>query len=215
MIAALARPRGGGTLWGILLSVTGRSLDRTRSRPEDEHDEQLVERAAAGDHRAFATLYRRHADRVWRILTRIVGPDPDREDLLQQVFVQVFRSLGRFRGEAAFTTYLHRVTTNAAFDHLQTRRRRPVNPAPLNDLDAPGPSPERRAADREQLSIIFRLLDRVKPKKRIAFVLRVVEGWSLEEIGVATDAAPDAVAQRVRHAHRELESMMVKRGIPR
>ena len=71
-------------------------------------------------------------------------------------------------------------------------------------------SPEARAVERERLALTLSLLDRIKPKKRIAFLLRVVEGLSLEEIAEIVEARPAAVAQRVRHAHRELDRLLEK-----
>lgn len=181
-------------------------------RGEQDVDQWLIAGVRQGDHRAFSSLYRRHAPRVWRLLTRVLGADTEREDLLQQVFVDVFKSLDGFRGDAAFATYLHRVAFNRALEHLDRRRGRPV----LDSLDHHAAleatdSPERRAAARERLSFVWVLLDRMKPKKRIAFILRVVEGWTLEEIGEAVGARPNAVAQRVRHAYRELDTMLARR----
>src|SRR5689334_10388529 len=67
-------------------------------------DRALLDRAAQGDRHAFTELYRRHVDAVHRRLSHLVGPDPEREDLLQQVFLDVFRSIASFRGESAFST---------------------------------------------------------------------------------------------------------------
>ncbi len=176
-------------------------------------DEELIRRALGGDRQAFDDLYRRHVDIVWRRLGRLLGPDPEREDLVQQIFLEVFRGLDRFRGEAAFTTFLHRVVLNTAFDHLKRRGRRPraAPPEQFEQLTDRAASPEVRAAERERLAATSAMLDRLKPKKRIAFVLRVVEGLSLEEIAALVDATPAAVAQRVRHAQTELEALAARR----
>jgi RNA polymerase sigma-70 factor (ECF subfamily) len=84
--------------------------------PAAERDEELIRRALGGDRQAFDDLYRRHVDVVWRRLGRLLGSDSEREDLVQQIFLEVFRGLDRFRGEAAFATFLHRVVLNTAFD---------------------------------------------------------------------------------------------------
>jgi RNA polymerase sigma-70 factor, ECF subfamily len=177
-----------------------------------DSDQALVERARGGDRGAFDELYRRHADLVWSRLGRLLGPDPEREDLLQQIFFEVFRDLWRFRGEAAFRTFLYRVVVNIACDHLKRRARRPrpVSAADLDGLIDNQRSPEARAVERQRLALTLSLLDRIKPKKRIAFLLRVVEGLSLEEIAEIVEARPAAVAQRVRHAHRELDRLLEK-----
>ena len=172
-------------------------------------DESLVARAAGGDRRAFDDLYRRYVDLVWGRLGRLLGPDPEREDLLQQIFLEVFRALPRFRGDASFRTFLYRIVLNTVSDHLRRRRSRPlaITVEQLDELVDANASPEARAAQRQRLVTTFALLDRIKPKKRIAFLLRVVEGLSLEEIAELTRATPAAVAQRIRHAHRELHEL--------
>ena len=177
-----------------------------------DSDQALVERARGGDRGAFDELYRRHADLVWSRLGRLLGPDPEREDLLQQIFFEVFRDLWRFRGEAAFRTFLYRVVVNIACDHLKRRARRPrpVSAADLDGLIDNQRSPEARAVERQRLALTLSLLGRIKPKKRIAFLLRVVEGLSLEEIAEIVEARPAAVAQRVRHAHLELDRLLEK-----
>jgi RNA polymerase sigma-70 factor, ECF subfamily len=174
-------------------------------------DEELVLRAQRGDRQAFDELYRRYIDLVWGRLGRLIGPDPDREDLVQQIFLEVFRGLPRFRGDARFRTYLYRVVVNRASDHLKRRRRRPT-PISLDDIDLPGDDggPEASADERQRVSLSLALLDRIKPKKRIAFLLRVVEGLSLEEIGDLCQATPATVAQRIRHAHLEIERLVQK-----
>ncbi|HXI59495.1 MAG TPA: sigma-70 family RNA polymerase sigma factor [Polyangia bacterium] len=172
-------------------------------------DESLVARAAGGDRQAFDDLYRRYVDVVWARLGRLIGPDPEREDLLQQIFLDLFRALPRFRGDASLRTFLYRIVLNTASDHLKRRRRSPaaIPDDQLDELMDADASPEQRVAERQRLARTFAALDRLKPKKRIAFLLRVVEGLSLDEIAELTDATPAAVAQRVRHAHRELKAM--------
>ncbi len=194
---------------GALLSV---QLPLRAVAVEDD-DSSLIERIRRGDRRAFDLLFRRHADDVHRRMTRLVGPDPDREDLVQEVFVAAFRGIGRFRGEAAFSTWLYRVVVNVAYGHLRKRRRIPIDLETAIDAEllmAGEVSPETAASQREELVRALVFLDRLKPKKRIAFVLRVVEGLSLEEIGVIVKARPAAVGQRVRHAKRELDEMLAR-----
>ena len=184
-----------------------------RAVPHQEDDLALIERIKRGDRRAFDLLFRRHADDVHRRLTRLIGPDPEREDLVQEVFVAAFRGIDRFRGEAAFSTWLYRVVVNVAYGHLRRRRRAPSELEAAIDAElviSGDASPEAAASQREELLRALGFLDRLKPKKRIAFVLRVVEGMSLEEIGKIVDARPAAVGQRVRHAKRELDAMIAR-----
>jgi RNA polymerase sigma-70 factor (ECF subfamily) len=173
-------------------------------------DEWVLRRAARGDRGAREELYRRYVDALWKRLTRLIGPDPEREDLLQQIFLEVFQRLPQFRGEAAFSTYLYRVLTNNAYDHLKRRGRRPLPlPAEMSEAFAtPDATPEQHAQSRQRLGQIWAALDRMKPKKRIALVLHVVEGLSHEQVGELVAASADTVAKRIEHARKELAATL-------
>jgi len=171
----------------------------------------IVVEARAGDPDAFAEIYRVHAAAVYRRLTRILGPVAEREDLTQDVFLALHRALPRFRGEAALGTLVQRIAINVAYEHLRRSGRRPATPIDtrfFDELIAPDASPEARTAAREELARVFACLGRIKPRKRIALLLRVVDGMSFEEIGVLVDASPEAVAKRVQHGMRELEELV-------
>jgi RNA polymerase sigma-70 factor, ECF subfamily len=172
-------------------------------------DASLVDAAAGGDRGAFAELYRRHLDSVYARLTRVIGPAPERDDLVQQIFLDVYRALRRFRGDAAFSTFLHRIVLNVACEHLERRRRgrgrsEPLEARQIETLVAPGASPEQRARQREELARLFALLEGLSPKRRAAFVLVAIESLPLEEAAALLDANPAAIKQRVLEARREL-----------
>jgi RNA polymerase sigma-70 factor (ECF subfamily) len=173
-------------------------------------DDALIAAARDGDHAAYTALYQRYADRVYARLTQLVGPTAEREDLLQQVFLQLYRALPRFRAESSIGTFIHGITVHVAIDHLRRRRRRPhdFTPAELDDLIDGSPTPEDRARRRDELSQILALLEKIKPAKRIAFALVTIAGLSLEETAALVDASTDVVKQRVLHARRELLAML-------
>src|SRR5215469_4393824 len=102
----------------------GRSVREVMWRMADE--EPLVARAATGDTAAFRQLYERHRGDVARLVYRMLGARADFEDVVQEVFVQVYRSLKDFRGQAKFSTWLHRVTVNVVLMHRRSARSRPV-----------------------------------------------------------------------------------------
>jgi RNA polymerase sigma-70 factor, ECF subfamily len=184
-------------------------LRRPSASAEAAIDARLVDAAAGGDRQAFAELYRRHLDGVYARLTRVIGPTADRDDLVQQIFLDVYRALRRFRGEASFATFLYRIVLNVAFEHLERRRRSrqrsaPLEAAQLETLIAPGSSPEERARQRQELRRLFGLLDRLSIKRRAAFVLVAVENLTFEEAAGLLEASPGAVKQRVLEARREL-----------
>ena len=181
--------------------------------PATDRDAELVERHAGGDRDAFAEIYRRHAEAVYRRLTRILGPVAERDDLTQDVFVSLHRALPGFRGDAALGTLIQRIAINAACDHLRRRGRQPaiLDGAVLDELIAPLASPAAQAAAREELLRVFACLAKIKPKKRIALLLRVVDGLSFEAIAELVDATPEAIAKRVQHGQRELDALLARR----
>ena len=192
---------------GIVLGVLLPLLRRAPSEDSGDVSSELVKRAVQGERRAFDDLYRLHVDGAHRLLTRIVGPVPEREDLIQQVFLETFRALGGFRGDAAFSTWLHRIVVNVAYRHLRRQRRVRWEEIP-EGLPATTASPEQAARIQQELGRALGFLAALKPDKRIAYVLRVVEGMSLDEIANLVGAKAPAVGQRVKHAQRELSAMV-------
>ena len=179
-----------------------------------DDDEVLLARHWAGDRDAFADMYHAHVDAVFRRLSRILGPIAEREDLTQDVFLALHRTLPRFRGNAKLSTLIQRIAINRAFEHLRRRMRRPaalVDERFFDELVSAAASPAARVAMREELAAVFECLAKIKPKKRIAFLLRVVDGLSFEDIAALVDATPEAVAKRVQHAQRELDALLVRR----
>jgi len=188
------------------------TMRATEPAPEDD-DAALIARHRAGDREAFATMYRTHAAAVYRRLSRILGPVPERDDLTQDVFLALHRALPAFRGEARLTTLIHRIAINKACEHLRRNGRRPAVPtesAFFDELLSLAASPAERASWREELDRVFACLAKIKPKKRVALLLRVVDGMSFEEIAVLVDATPEAVAKRVQHGQRELDELFAR-----
>ena len=185
------------------------SIRRPSPAAEAAEDARLIAAAEAGDRGAFDGLYRRHLDSVYARLTRVIGPAPERDDLVQQIFLDVYRALRRFRGDASFSTFLHRIVLNVAYEHLERRRRgkgrnEPLEAHQLETLIAPGVSPEQRVRQREELTRLFTLLEHLSPKRRAAFVLVAVECLPLEEAASLLGANAAAIKQRVLEARREL-----------
>lgn len=172
-----------------------------------DSDTELVRACLDGDRAAFDRLYRRHAAQVHRRLARMVGGDSELEDLVQQVFLEAFRSLSGFRQEASFSTWLYRVSANVALSALRRRqRRRPVwQPADeFDEVEGCEATPEEKVRERELCRIVLDHLGALKPEQRIAFVLRHVECLELEEISAIVGARTPAVRQRIKVAERKL-----------
>lgn len=174
-------------------------------------EDGLVQRAAAGDADAFRGLFVRHKSDVSRLVYRMLNAPSDLDDVVQEVFVQVFRSLKDFRGQAKFSTWLHRVTVNVVLMHRRSARSRPVLTEEVpNDLVADDGQtlPDEDTERRERMRAFQRLLARLADKKRIVFVLHELEGMAPAEIAEIVGAPVLTVRTRLFYARRELEAMM-------
>jgi RNA polymerase sigma-70 factor (ECF subfamily) len=180
-------------------------------RPRMSDEERLIARAAADDREAFRELYVRHRGDVARLVYRMLSGRGDLEDVIQEVFVQVHKSLKDFRGQSKFSTWLHRVTVNVVLMHRRAARSRPVfADEPLGDafVHADDVGPDEDAERRERVRAFARLLDRLADKKRIVFVLHELEGISPIEIAQIVGAPVLTVRTRLFYARRELEAML-------
>lgn len=180
-------------------------------RPHPADEDALVRRAAAGEPAAFRALFDRHKADVARLVWRMLNAPSDLDDVVQEVFVQVFRSLKDFRGQAKFSTWLHRVTVNVVLMHRRSARSRPVltEEAP-SDLvaDAGQTLPDEDTERRERMRAFQRVLARLADKKRVVFVLHELEGQSPAEIAEIVGAPVLTVRTRLFYARREIEEML-------
>jgi len=168
----------------------------------------LVARCQKGDKDALGELYRQYRAEVARNLHRMLGPGRgDLEDVLQEVFIEVFRSIGRFRGDAKITTWLYRVCVNVALQRLRKRKRRAEVSADdvgerALDLQS-AETPERALDNMRRLDAVYRILDELSPKKRVVFILHEIEGREPKEIAGIVGAPVLTVRTRLHYARKE------------
>lgn len=193
---------------------TGPHMTRESTSNRDASDaDDVVSRAAAGEPEAFRTLFVRHKSDVARLVYRMLNAPADLEDVIQEVFVQVFRSLKDFRGQAKFSTWLHRVTVNVVLMHRRSARSRPVLTEELPGelvADDHQTLPDENVDRRERMRAFQRLLSRLADKKRIVFVLHELEGLAPAEIAEVVGAPVLTVRTRLFYARRELEAMLAE-----
>lgn len=172
--------------------------------------EELVGRAQRGDTAAFAELFRKHRSAVAAIAFRMLGPSSDLEDVVQEVFLQVHRSLPDFRGQAKFSTWLHRVAVNVVLMARRRTRSRPLYAAEEAARHQPdeGLPPDQDVARQRRMAAFLRLLGRLSDKKRTVFVLHELEGMAPNEIAELVDCPVLTVRTRLHYARRELAQMM-------
>jgi RNA polymerase sigma-70 factor, ECF subfamily len=171
-------------------------------------DASLIARAQEGDTNAFRQIFARHRGDVTRIVFRMLGPSADVEDVVQEVFLNVYRSLPSFRGESKFSTWLYRLSTNVTRMHLRRGRSRPrfadveVPEAPRDGARVD--TPDEQIEQAERVRALYRLLDQLSEKKREVLVLHDLEGVSAKEIADMAGIPVLTVRTRLFYARKEL-----------
>jgi RNA polymerase sigma-70 factor (ECF subfamily) len=179
--------------------------------PAPELAPGTLDRARAHDPKAIEQLFIAHAPSIERVIGRLVGPTPDLEDLVQTAFLEALQALHRFRGEASLKTWLTSIAVHVAQHHLRAgrvRRHVALEAVPEERL-APTPSDQAHRLDERRLAArLHVLLDRISAPKRIALLLFVVEGRSVEEVASLMGASQTATRSRVFFAKRELRALL-------
>ncbi len=173
-------------------------------------DDDLVERAQAGDTGALDDLLRRHQGRIHGVCRRLTGNDADALDATQEALISVARGLDRFDGRASFSTWVYRIATNAALDELRRRRRRPVvslDAARTARLEpaAPGPSVGQSVGDRLDIDAA---LAELPLEFRAPVVLRDLCRLDYAEIAEVLDIPPGTVRSRISRGRSALASRL-------
>lgn len=179
----------------------------------DEDERALVQRVKAGDHEAFDALFQRHFPTVYRQAFRLVGNQAEAEEIVQEVFLTLYEKAKTFRGESAFSTWLYRITMNAALSKL--RRRKRAEELRLDDylprfredghhLVRPvvdwSNELEGRLAKAEMYRLIQEALDQLQPVDRAVVMLSELEGLSDREIGTTLGLTVSAVKARLHRS---------------
>jgi RNA polymerase sigma-70 factor (ECF subfamily) len=166
--------------------------------------QQLVDGCLAGERSAQRELFRRHRERVHRTLYRVLGSNNAMDDLLQEVFVNVFRSLPTYRAEAPLTAWIDRIAVRVGYAFIAERSRKLVPLELVRDVPTEEPSAERRVVARDTVRRLYQHLARMDPRLRMAFTLHVVDERSLAEVAELMEASVMATKTRVWRARREL-----------
>ena len=182
-------------------------------------DTELIARAARGDAAAFQALVERHRSMVYRVAFQFAGNHHDAEDIAQEVFIKVYRSLDRFRQDAQLSSWMYRIVMNACIDHR--RRHQPAGAAPFGEEaeqkmlntaeDAPGP--EERAYAGELGQVLESEIGRLPNGQRIVFVMRHHQGMKLCEIAEALGLAEGTVKRQLHAAVHRLRQALSRANV--
>lgn len=170
---------------------------------EDASERELINRARTRDDRAFEQLITLHRKHAWAVCVRITNNTADAEDALQDAMTAAWQHIDKYRGEAKFSTWLHRIAANAALSIV--RRRRDIAVAEI-EPDDPGHDAYREFDDRDRLQIA---LQRVPADFRTALVLREYGGLSYEEIAAHEGIGVQTVKSRIHRARSALATALL------
>jgi RNA polymerase sigma-70 factor (ECF subfamily) len=176
-------------------------------RPAEDSD--LVARCVAREPGAQRALFERERSRVHGLLYRVVGSNTNMDDLLQDTFLEVFRSLPGFRGESSLRTWIDRCAVRVAYAHFARKARVPSLEC-VQDSELDAPSAEERTSMREAVRRLYAELDRLEPRLRMAFTLFAIENRSLREVAEIMESSLATAKVRVWRARRALEARAKK-----
>ncbi len=185
---------------------------------ETRNEERLIDACKQGDREAFRQLFELHKDRVWSVALHFIGDEAAARDITQQVFLRLFTVINQFRGEAGFSTWLYRMVANACMDEQRRRRRflsfdffRTGEGDELNVMEQrqakqfeKGLAQEGHHAQLELSTAVKSAVKELKPKLRIAILLKYFEGLSYEEMASVLGCSTGTVASRLNRGHKEL-----------
>jgi RNA polymerase sigma-70 factor (ECF subfamily) len=169
-------------------------------------DLDLAKRCCSGDSGSQRELFQREKRHVHATLYRVLGSNAEMEDLVQEAFLEIFKALASFRGEASLASWIDRITVRVAYAHIARRRPASVSLSVVSDVRAGDATAEERAMSREAARRLYAVLDRIEARQRIAYVLHVIEGRPMADVALAMEATAVLTKVRVWRARRTVES---------
>lgn len=180
-------------------------------------DELLIRRAQSGDEGAFEQLLLAHQKGVYNLCLRMAGNPDDALDLSQEAFIRAWRALGQYQFDAAFSTWLFRLTSNVCIDFLRRQKRQQHMSLTVTDDDEPGeeftvpdpaPGPEEQAVHNERRQAVARAMAALPGDYRAVMQLRAVEELSYEQIAEILDIKVGTVKSRLARARTQLRKIL-------
>lgn len=166
---------------------------------------EQIARAVAGDRQAARELYDAHAPRVFRLAFRLTGDDELARELTQETFIRAFAQLGRFRGESALSTWLHRVALSVISNAMRKVKRFRAREADLEEADG---LPAAGTVDPDLRDRLYRAIDELPEIYRVTFIMHDVEGYTHDEIATALGIAEGTCKSRLSVARSQLREKL-------
>lgn len=184
----------------------------------------MVTALCEGAEQAYEILIQRYQQPVFNLVSRLVNDSSDAADIVQEVFLKVFRNVGSFRGGSSLKTWIYRIAVNEAYNHrrwFSRHQRQEVAfaadegvPSYEDSLPDPGRTPFDQAADREAHALVEKALENLNPRFRAAVVLRDIEDLSYDEIAAVLDISLGTVKSRILRGREALRKILEGRLEP-
>lgn len=180
-------------------------------------EDTLVTALARGSEDAYEILIQRYQQPVYSLVCRLMNDPGDAPDVVQEVFLKVFRSIGSFRGNSSLKTWIYRIAVNEAYNHRRWFCRHQRQEVALGSEEGaphfegvtdPGRSPFEQAADRETRALVEQALEKLNPKFRAVVVLRDIEDLNYEDIATVLDVSLGTVKSRIMRGREALRRIL-------
>ena len=181
------------------------------------NETELIERLKQGDETAFKTIVEQWQDMVYNTILGIVQNDTEAEDLAQDVFIKVFEKVGTFKGDSKFSTWLYRIATTTALDHLRSRKRKKRfgflqsltgsagdEKEQIPDFHHPGVNLD----NKERAAVLFRAIETLPDNQKAAYTLHKLEGLSYRDVSEVLNTTVSAVESLMSRANQNLRKQL-------
>jgi len=184
----------------------------------DKNEKDLISRSKAGDVEAFEQLISKYEKKVYNIALRAVDNHADASDLAQEVFIRVFKSIGNFKEQASFSTWLYKITTNVCLDEIRRRRKR--NTVSLEEeirlesseikrqYESTDLRPDETAEKNELRQMVKEAIGKLSAEHRMAIILRDIHGFSYDEMSKIMCCPEGTVKSRINRARLALKNIL-------
>lgn len=181
------------------------------------NETELIERLKQGDETAFKTIVEQWQDMVYNTILGIVQNETEAEDLAQEVFIKVFEKIGTFKGDSKFSTWLYRIATTTALDHLRSKKRKKrfgflqslsgnsgEEKDQIPDFNHPGVSLD----NKERAAVLFKAIEELPENQKAAYTLHKLEGLSYRDVSEVLNTTVSAVESLMSRANQNLRKQL-------
>ena len=188
----------------------------------DATEKKLIELSVSGDIEAFETLIQSHQKRVYNIALRMTGNPEDAQELAQDAIVRAFTSIGKFRGDSSFSTWLYRITINVCTDFLRKRRKTTVismEQGPVSNennqgiqIEEEAPGPDELAEKKQLKELVREAIDLLSDEHKQVLILRDIMDMSYKEIANTLNVNEGTIKSRLNRARAGLKKIIIQRA---